>query len=278
MDELEDRVRSHYARPELLQAILDGARRAGAGVDALTPELLAPVDEFHTAGRLATLQALSMTVMEPGMQVLDAGCGIGGTARHLASGHGCRVTGIDLTPDYVETARQLTARLGLTHLCRFDIGNVTALPYADASFDAAFSFHVAMNVERRGDFYAELARVLKPGASFCLFDVMQGPTADMPFPMPWAATAATSFLKSQQETVSLLVDAGFVLHEARNLRQFAIEYFREVFARMARDGGPPPLGLHLLTGADTARKFSNYASALETHQIEPVILVARCAA
>ena len=271
MINLEQSVRSHYARPDLTRAILDGVRRSGVADETLTPVLLAPVDEFHTAGRATTLKALAMTPIEAGMHVLDAGCGIGGTARHLAAERGCQVTGIDLTPEFIETARQLTKRMGLQHLCRFDQGSVTALPYATASFDAAVSFHVAMNVKHRQSFYQELARVLRPGAPLCLFDVLKGPGAGMRYPVPWAETPVTSFLKSREQTLALLAGAGFSLVAEDNLRRFAIDYFRQVFAQSAE---APPLGLHLLTGANSAEKFRNYAAALDAHQIEPVIMVA----
>ena len=274
MNELEQQVRSHYARRGLLRAILDGAARAGGRGGELTPDLLAPVDEFHTAGQLSTLKALALIPLQAGMRVLDAGCGIGGTARHLASEHGCRVTGIDLTPDYIDTARQLTARMGLEHRCRFDQGSVVDLPYRPASFDAAVSFHVAMNVEPRGRFYAELARVLCPGAPLCLFDVMKGPAPDMRYPVPWAESPAISFLHSRVETARLLEEAGFAVTREENLREFARDYFRQLFDRSETEPGPPPLGLHLLTGSNTAEKFRNYAEALEAHQIEPIIMVA----
>ncbi|WP_419908084.1 class I SAM-dependent methyltransferase [Hoeflea sp.] len=273
--ELEKAVAAHYSRPDLEDAIIDGLRRNGAALDKLHPKDIAPVDEFHTAGRLATMKALKLFPVEKDMHVLDAGSGIGGTARVLAAECGCRVTGLDLTPDYVETARRLTERMGLADQCRFETGSVLSMPFDDAEFDAALTFHVAMNIADRARFYGELARTLRPGAQLCIFDVMDGPGAGMRYPVPWAETHETSFLKSRDETVSLLEAAGFKLDNEENLRAFAIDFFREVFARAADADGPPPLGLHLLTGGNSPEKFSNYAKALDDHQIEPVILIAR---
>ena len=272
---LENAVAAHYAKAGLLQAILSGLKATGADPDDPAPEQLAPVDEFHTAGRLTTLKALDMTPLRAGMHVLDAGCGIGGTARVLAKEHGCRVTGLDLTPEFIDVARALTERMKLAKACSFQVGSVVDMPFPDASFDAGVSFHAAMNVEDRGGFYGELARVLRPGAPLCLFDVMKGPTPGMHYPVPWAETAATSFLKSPEETCNLLRDAGFDITAEASLRDFAISYFREVFAKAAQADGPPPLGLHLLTGANAPEKFTNYAQALGEHQIDPVIVVAR---
>ncbi len=273
--ELEDAIAAHYARPDLEEAILTGLTNQGADLEKLSPADVASVDEFHTAGRLATLKALELFPLEPGMHVLDAGCGIGGTARVLAAERDCQVTGIDLTPDYVETARRLTRRMGLDGRCRFEQGSVLDMPFASDRFDAGVTFHVAMNIADRAAFYGEMARTLRRGAPLCIFDVMKGPGEGMHYPVPWAETADTSFLKSRDETVSLLDRAGFDLVEEENLRDFAIGFFREVFAKAQQTGGPPPLGLHLLTGANAQEKFANYAKALDLHQIEPVILVVR---
>jgi ubiquinone/menaquinone biosynthesis C-methylase UbiE len=272
---LENAVAAHYARPGLAEAITDGLRKAGADPDAPTLQDLAPVDEFHTAGRLSTLKALEITPIEAGMHVLDAGCGIGGSARHLAKEHACRVTGIDLTSEYVDVARLLTGRMGLSQACTFHQGSVLDMPVADTSFDAGVTFHVAMNIEDRERFYSELARVLRPNAPLCIFDVMKGPTPGMIYPVPWAETEVTSFLKSREETCSLLRDAGFRIIAEQNLRDFAIDYFRDALAKAAKASAPPPLGLHLLTRDNAPEKFRNYAQALEEHRIEPVIVVAR---
>ena len=275
MKKLENAVASHYGRAGLLEAILAGLKTLGADLDNLQPIDLAPVDEFHTAGRLTTVKALKMMPLKAGMHVLDAGCGLGGTARVLAKEYGCRVTGIDLTPQYVEVAQALTDRMQLTGQCAFQVGSVTSMPFPDAVFDAAVSFHAAMNIRERDRFYAELARVMRSGAPLCVFDVMKGPSPGMIYPEPWAETEETSFLKSPAETRNLLLDAGFRIEKEDSLREFARQYFREVLAKAASANAPPPLGLHLLTGTNAPEKFSNYAKALEDHQIDPVILIAR---
>ena len=90
MHELEREVAHHYGKAGLLETILAGLKSTGADLDNLQPVDLAPVDEFHTAGRVTTLKALEMVPLRAGMHVLDAGCGLGGTARVLAREHGCR--------------------------------------------------------------------------------------------------------------------------------------------------------------------------------------------
>jgi SAM-dependent methyltransferase len=149
------------------------------------------------------------------------------------------------------------------------------MPFADGTFDAALTFHVAMNVADRDGFCRELARVLRPGAALCVFDVMKGSAQGMIYPVPWADTEATSTLKSRDETAALLEVAGFAITAEDYLPRFAMYFFRVGFATVGAAGGPPPLGLHLLTGANTREKFANLAKALETHQVEPVVLITK---
>ncbi|MCC0016645.1 MAG: methyltransferase domain-containing protein [Rhodobiaceae bacterium] len=274
-DALERAVAGHCDRPALLQRIAEGLKAAGIEPNAPELEDLAPVDESHTAGRITTLRALEKLGLSAGMRVLDAGCGIGGTARCIARQHGCPVTGIDLTPSYAETARDLARRTGLDDLCTFVHGSVLDMPFADGGFSAAITLHVAMNIADREAFYAELARVVVPGAPLCVFDVMKGPREGMAYPAPWAETAETSFLRTLQETVALLEAAGFEVTERENLREFAVAFLDKVFATNKAAGGPPPVGLHLLTGANGVEKFSNFYIGLRKHQVEPVMLLAR---
>ncbi len=93
--------------------------------------------------------------------------------------------------------------------------------------------------------------------------------------MPWAATAETSFLRTPAETRALLEAAGFEVEVEESFRERAVAYFRELFAKADPEAGPPPLGLHMLTGADAPEKFANYLAAAEAEQVDPVFMVAR---
>ncbi len=271
---LENAVAAHYQRNNLAEAILDGLREQRVDPEHPRAEDLAAVDEFHTGGRAATLKAFDLFEIPEGGHVLDIGCGIGGAARCLTLERGCTVAGIDLTPAYIDVARLLTQRMGLDARCRFEVASALDLPFDDDTFDGAFSFHVAMNIEDRSRFLREAARVLRTDAPLCLFDVMKGPAEGMRYPMPWAESAETSVLKSREESLTLLDEAGFIVSEEENLRDFALDFFEKMFAKAAEAGGPPPPGLHLLTGANAPEKFGNYRQALADHQVEPVILVA----
>src|SRR5262245_39523594 len=110
---IETDVEAHYARKGLETAILGALQASGRTSDRLTPEDLAPVDEFHVGGREATVELAGRMALRPGQALLDIGSGLGGASRYFAHAHGCRVSGIDLTEDFVEVAGALAGRVGL---------------------------------------------------------------------------------------------------------------------------------------------------------------------
>jgi plasmid stabilization system protein ParE len=111
---LNEDVKQHYTRPDLGTIILTALASAGKDLDALKPEDLAPIDQFHIRGRQATLELAQAAGVDASQYVLDVGSGIGGPSRSLAQGFGCRVAGIDLTDEYCRVATMLAERVGLS--------------------------------------------------------------------------------------------------------------------------------------------------------------------
>jgi ubiquinone/menaquinone biosynthesis C-methylase UbiE len=270
---LEVQVTRHYSQNGLEQAILAALRASGRDIGRLTPLDLAPVDEFHTAGRQATADLAERVDFAPGMHILDVGCGIGGASRFFATAKGCRVTGIDLTQDYVDTAAALAQRVGLGGQITYRQASALALPFERAAFDGAYMMHVGMNVADKPALFAEIRRVLKPGSQFAIFDIMRTGNGELSFPVHWAPTAAQSFVASPQDYRAALEAAGFEIAKERDRGDFARTFFKEVAARNAESGGPPPLGVHILMKEDIGRKLTNVTAALESRAIAPVELV-----
>jgi len=105
-------VNAHYGHQELGQLILDGLRAAGKDPDRLSPDDLAPVDQFHTRGKDGTWELVRLAGLQGGEQVLDVGGGLGGPARTLAHEVGCQVAVLDLTEEYCRVGALLTERSG----------------------------------------------------------------------------------------------------------------------------------------------------------------------
>jgi ubiquinone/menaquinone biosynthesis C-methylase UbiE len=209
MMNVENSITDDYGDAGLGERILNGLRAHGVDTDNLTQEILAEVDHIHGGGYLNTAEHAELIGMGAGMHVLDIGCGIGGPARYYANAFGCRVTGIDLTPEYIDVATMLTESCGLTDRVDFKCANATDLPFDDASFDVAWSLNVTMNIEDRAGFYAEVRRVLKPGGKFGLSELGQGPGGDPYYPLAWARDASYSFLVSPDDLRAGLEAAGF---------------------------------------------------------------------
>jgi MPBQ/MSBQ methyltransferase len=274
--DLEREVAQHYGASGLLERILSGLRDGGVDTEALKPEDLAPVDEFHVGGRAATIHAVAPLGLTASDRVLDVGCGIGGATRYMTSEFGCHVTGIDLTPDYIETAQALGRLTGLEERVDYKVASAIELPFEDNSFDAVVTLHVAMNIPERDRLYAETARVLKPGKLFCVYDVMGNDSAPFAYPVPWADEPDTSHLTEPDEMRALLAAAGFTLEHEEDRHQFALDFFRARLAD-AKDG-PPPLGLHIVMGERARPKFENILANIEKRCVSPVLMIARAQA
>jgi SAM-dependent methyltransferase len=191
------------------------------------------------------------------MSVLDVGSGVGGPARHLAATFGCRVTGVDLSEPFVEAARYLTARTGQGGQVTFQAASALALPFAEASFDAVLLQHVAMNIADRAQLYREIRRVLKQGGRFATFDVVLA-AGEPHFPVPWARTAATSFLLTADATREAVERSGF----RTLIAQDDTEAAKAWFSRLRASGPPPELNLSVVMGPDFAALSANLARNL----------------
>jgi MPBQ/MSBQ methyltransferase len=265
-------VVDHYAAPDLGQRILGGVSQEGKVIDALNADDLAAVDEFHIRGREATVELAGMVGMRREAAVLDIGCGIGGTARHLAAEYGCHVSGIDLTPDYCTLARDLSARVGLEGRTSFRQGSALDLPWKDESFDIVWTEHVQMNISDKERFYREAARMLRKGGRFAFHDIFAGANDGLTFPVPWAGAPDMSFLAPANDVRDLLknLELTEVSWEDSTARSTAwFEAARERNAKL----GPPALGLHLVMGPTAQQKFGNVLSGLKNGQLTTVLAV-----
>lgn len=158
----ERSVQAHYRTEGLLDRILAGLRAAGMDPEAPTVDDLAPADEFHSLGRVATKDLAELAALKPGTRVLDVGSGLGGPARFLATTYSCDVTGIDLMPEFCTVATELSRLTRLTERTRFRQGNALALPFDEGTFDYVWTIQTQMNIAAKRQFYGEIMRVLRP--------------------------------------------------------------------------------------------------------------------
>lgn len=274
MGGIEEGVARHYSAYDVLPRIRAGLQAMGLDPDHIQPGDLKQVDEFHIGGAQATESLLAELDFKPGMQVLDIGCGVGGPARMMALKTGANVTGVDLTPAFVEAASTLSAMAGMADKVSFKVGSATALPFLDASFDAATLLHVGMNIPDKQGLFREACRVLRPGAVFAAYEVMRVSGGALSFPVPWAEREEFSALAEPEAYRKAATAAGFELVAEKDRSAVALDFFDRVRAQ-AESAAPSPLGLHLLMGPTVGVKTGNMIAALKAGTIAPIQMIFR---
>jgi SAM-dependent methyltransferase len=266
MPDENDAIKRNYGQPNLIDALLAALQSAGKNLAALTPDDLAPFDELHIRGREATRELARLADARAGMRVLDAGCGLGGAARTVALEYGCHVAGFDLTENYAQAAKLLTALLHLEDRVIFSVGSAADMPFADAAFDVVWMQHMGMNIADKARLYAESRRVLRPGGRLALYEVCAGANVPPHFPVPWANDESMSFLLRPDALRDLLASLGFreqvwADDSARCIAWYASQ-------RAARTPATPrAIGLDLVLGANVAEKARNALRNLEENRI-----------
>lgn len=256
-------VTAHYSNTDLTGAILQALTDAGVDTEHLGPADLFPVDQLHAGGAPATKHVLDRLEVGPGVRLLDVGCGIGGTSR-MAAMAGAEVTGIDLTPDFVEAATALTERVGLADRVGFVLTPGESAPFDAGSFDAAVMVHVGMNIPRKTVVFEQVHRVLARGGRFAVFEQMRTTDGQLPYPMPWAEDERSSFVETPDDYVEHLEAAGFTVEEVED-------------RTASTTGGPPATALSPVAvfGQVFAERIGNNIAATKAKQLGAFLVVAR---
>ncbi len=267
-------VAKHYTHGSLVDAISQGIQAIGKTTDTVEIDDLGPVDEFHIGGRIATESFLSQLDIDSTHHVLDVGCGLGGASRFAANKYGCRVTGVDLTQEYVDTGNVICRWLGLDDKINLELEDATQLPHPDETFQRAYMLHVGMNIADKQSLATELYRVTRAGGRLGIYDVMRVGDGELTFPVPWASEPQGSSVDPVSIYKAALKAAGFTILTERNRREFALEFFAQLKSKAASAEGPPPLGLHILMGGTATEKIGNMIENISRNVVAPVEIIA----
>lgn len=165
-------------------------------------------ESFHPGGLAGTRDLLRASGLTPGQRILDAGCGLGASARLAADEFGLIVDAVDISADVVGRA---SAR-GATTRIRWRTADLLDLPFETATYDAVLA-ECVLSTTDRGAVISELKRVLRPGGWMLISDV-QAHGADVPVlvahPILGAALCVTDAW-GEDELAMRLAEAGLEL-------------------------------------------------------------------
>ncbi|KAL9120921.1 MAG: hypothetical protein Q9187_002528 [Circinaria calcarea] len=178
---------------------------------------------FHPGERF--LQALarhehylaSMLNLQPGMKVLDVGCGVGGPAREIATFTDCHVVGLNNNAYQIERARKHTHDAGLESQVEFVKGDFMEIPFPSNSFDAIYAIEATLHAPSLSAVYAEIHRVLKPGGVFAVYEWVLTPSYSPLNPAHRSIRHRIELgdgiphLVTQSEALAAMCTAGFTL-------------------------------------------------------------------
>jgi len=263
MTTIETAVQNYYGRSDLLQRIEAGLRNEGVDPQRPTFRDLHVFDQLHGYGILATEEHAARAGIRALMKVLDLGSGLGGSSRYLAAMYGCRVSGIDLTPEFVEVARILTDYCGLADSIDYRIASALALPFEDASFDHVWCHNVTMNIPDRITLVREVVRVLRHQGRFSCVEIAQGPNGLPLFPLPWASDPSASGLTTPEAMRAAVEQAGLRVIEQTDFT-----------AEVAKRGEPPRQANDVVMGDDFEVRRANVMAGLREQRLVDQIIVA----
>jgi sarcosine/dimethylglycine N-methyltransferase len=262
-------IQTQYSTGASRQAIEQALVAAGKDLGHLQPADLALLEDFHTMGRIATTQLADLAEITPDDKVLDAGSGIGGTARYVAERSRCHVVAVDLTEEYCQTARWLNRLAGLDDRISVRQADVTDLPFQDATFTLVFSQHVQMNVADKALLYVEAHRVLADGGQLALWDIVAGQDGEPDFPVPWADRPEYSHLTTPDRLRAAIDTAGFQIEQWNDLTDQAASMMQTLLTLP-----PSPIGLQAFV-PNFESKAKNLTAALADGRLRAVQGLAR---
>ena len=172
---------------------------------------------LHPGGLKLTERLAEVTLLKPGLEIVEIGCGTGVTSAFLALHYGCSVTGVDISHTQVASAREKAGNENPVGSARFITADSRRLPFPADRFDAGFSECSISMIRHKTEALEEIRRVLKPGGRVTIADLIRKDdkvikTSERALPVSndsFASFPCVENAESIDEYIKLFNDAGF---------------------------------------------------------------------
>lgn len=263
---LNGKIKKQYRKRGIFEDICKKLEQKGIDLNKVSRADISGVDEFHVRGAEVSNELVNEIYLKD-TKVLDVGCGLGGPGRMLVDRFNCKVTGIDLSEEYISTAQKLSELVGLSDNTTFIQADAINLPFENSSFDVVWTQHVQMNIKDKSRFYAEIGRVLNDEGALVYYDIFKKGEEEVTYPLPWANNASINFLESNKLMDALLNHLGFIKLQTTDQTLKAKQFLSGALDKFKKQG-PSILGLNLLMGKSTMKKLGNTLKGIEENKIE----------
>ena len=261
----EEAINAQYGQSDLGNKILAILQREGIDMAEGIKDALAPIEELHLRGSLATIELAQKADLNESMKVLDIGCGIGGPARTIASEIGCQVIGLEICEEYCHTTEIINDRVGLGNKIEIRQGNALYMPFDSAEFDIVFMQHVLMNIENKERVLSQINHVLRPKGRLALNTICSGSITPIYFPVIWANNPDINFLLTASELRKLISNSGFKELSWKDDTKKILEGIEHTRSK-PRSKIPRPINLSLIV-SDPSTKWRNIVRNLKEERI-----------
>lgn len=267
-------VQEHYGASDIVARILAAVPWSHGDGTVLTARQVFPFDQLHGRELLATQDHAARLNPTNDAHLLDIGSGVGGPARYFASTFGCRISGVDLTPDFILAANEISKLCNLDDLLVFVEADAAKLPFAADRFDHAYSFYVGMNLSDKPAVLRECFRVLKPAGRLLWTEVTE--VAGAPhYPLPWARGAEGSHVQTRDTLVEVFATAGFEVLSVEDETGAHLELARQMKISGKVPSAAQQQANQVVLGADFAERRKNYIQSLAEGRIASTLIEAR---
>jgi ubiquinone/menaquinone biosynthesis C-methylase UbiE len=265
-------IENFWTRGDLYSRINQAMSDSGLNNKKLEIEDLFPIDQYHARGIGATKDLGKRMPITKNQKILDVGCGLGGPARYYAKEFKCHITGVDITPSFIEIGNNFNRLTSMSTMVDLYVGNGEKLEFEDEIFDGAYSQHVTMNISDRMKFFSEIYRVLKKGSFFAFTEHGLGPEGDPIFPLPWADNQEMSFLLPLENTNAILKEIGFQNIKIIETGDKYIAGYEKLIQKQPKSE-KPTLGIHVIGGSSMHERSINSMRSIKENRTLPFEIV-----